>query len=314
MPELVATPHNPVPEGAAAFDVETRDGRSLRVATFPCAGARGTIALFQGRAEFIEKYFETIEDLRRRRFNVVTMDWRGQGGSERELANPFKGHVDDFAHYQRDLEALVETVLRPSWPRPWHALAHSMGGAILLEEAHAGRSAFQRLVVTAPLIDIYGLRFPNATRWLADTLDMIGLGGMFIPGGSGRSIVDEPFASNKLTTDRGRLERNQEIVHKAPLLAIGDPTIGWVNAAFRQMKRFEAPDYMLHSRTPILMLSSGRDEVVATPAIEKFAQRIDLAALINIPGARHEIMMERDELRGQFWRAFDAFIPGEEAS
>ena len=32
--------------------------------------------------------------------------------------------------------------------------------------------------------------------------------------------------------------------------------------------------------------------------------------MIVIPGARHEILMERDAIREQFWAAFDAFIPG----
>ncbi len=310
MLELVATPDNPLPDGAAVLGVRTRDGRQLRVATFACPDARGTVALLQGRAEFIEKYFETIEDLRARGFNVVAMDWRGQGLSERELDNPLKGHVDDFAHYQRDLEALIETVLRPSWPQPWYGLAHSMGAAILLEEAHINRSAFQRLVLSAPMIDFYGLRFPRGSRWLADTLDMLGFGAMLIPGGSLESIVNAPFEENKLTTDPRRLARGQAILRAAPQLGVGDPTVGWVNAAFRQMKRFEAPEYMLRSRTPMLVFTSGRDEIVSTPAIERFTQRVDLATLVPIAGARHEIMMERDDLRAQFWRAFDEFIPG----
>ena len=29
-----------------------------------------------------------------------------------------------------------------------------------------------------------------------------------------------------------------------------------------------------------------------------------------VAGSRHEIMMERDAYRSQFWAAFDAFIPG----
>ena len=315
MLELVATPDNPIPDGAEVIGLRTSDGRLLRVATFACpVEAIGTVALFQGRAEFIEKYFETIQDLRERGFNVVALDWRGQGGSERELANPHKGHVDDFAHYQRDLEALVDKVLSPSWKRPWFALAHSMGAAILLEESHFGRSTFQRLVLTAPMIDIYGLRFPRATRMLADTLDMLGLGGVFIPGGRATSIMDEPFDHNRLTTDPRRLARNAGVLAAAPQLGVGDPTIGWVNAAFRQMKRFEALDYMLRARTPTLTVTSGRDEIVSTRAIENFAARVDLAMLINIPGAKHEITQERDELRDQFWRAFDAFIPGEAVS
>ncbi|MCX7899224.1 MAG: alpha/beta hydrolase [Methylocystis sp.] len=310
MLELISTPDNPIPSGASVLGVRTRDGLMLRVAAFPCENAHGTIALLQGRAEFIEKYFETVEDLRRRGFHVVAMDWRGQGLSERELDEPRKGHVDDFAHYQRDLEALVETVLRPSWPQPWYALAHSMGAAILLEDAHDGQSAFQRLVLTAPMIDIHGVRFPRGARWLADTLDMIGLGAMLIPGGRLGSIVNEPFADNLLTSDPQRLARNQAILRAAPQLGIGDPTVGWVNAAFRQLQRFEAPEYMLRARTPMLVFSCGRDEIVSTPAIERFMQRVDLSTLINVPGARHELLMERDELRDVFWRAFDEFIRG----
>jgi lysophospholipase len=29
-----------------------------------------------------------------------------------------------------------------------------------------------------------------------------------------------------------------------------------------------------------------------------------------IPGAQHELLMEQDVYRQQFWAAFDAFVPG----
>ena len=38
--------------------------------------------------------------------------------------------------------------------------------------------------------------------------------------------------------------------------------------------------------------------------------RLKAGRVIVIPGARHEILMERDVLREQFWAAFDAFVPG----
>ena len=311
MPELVATPGNPVPEGASVVALRTRDGRKLRAATFPCpGGARGTIALFQGHNEFIEKYFETIVDLHRRGFDVVTLDWVGQGASERELDDPRKGHIDDFSQYQRDLETFIADVLNPR-PQPWHALAHSMGGAILLDAAHSTRLPFQRLALAAPMIDIANLRFPHGARWLADTLDMIGLGGRYIPFGRRASFLEGAFEGNKLTTDPDRFARNAAILAKAPELAIGDPTIGWVNAAFRLMKRFESPDYARNIRTPILMFACGRESIVSNAAIERFALHLNNGALVTIAGAKHELLMERDELRGQFWRAFDAFIPGE---
>ncbi|PWB83281.1 MAG: alpha/beta hydrolase [Methylocystaceae bacterium] len=310
--ELVATPDNPIPPAGSAAAIRTSDGRVLRAASFAPGGApRGTIAVFQGRAEFIEKYFETIAELLARDFHVVTLDWRGQGGSERELANARKGHVDDFALYQRDLDAFLHRLVERLCPQPWFALAHSMGAAILLERAHSGRSPFQRLVLTAPMIDVEGLRFPKGARALADTLDMFGLGAMFIPGGDGGSLVEENFAGNKLTSDAARLARNADVLRTAPQLAVGDPTIGWVNAAFRQMTLFAAPEYAREIHTPTLVFTCGRDRLVSSRAIERFAQRLPVASLVEIPGARHEVLMERDELREQFWAAFDAFVPGE---
>ena len=144
MLDLVATPRNPIPPGARVYALNAVDNVSLRMARFSPPGApRATVALFQGRAEFIEKYFETIDDLLARGFEVVTLDWRGQGGSERELANPRKGHVDDFAQYQRDLSVFLAQMTLLACPKPWFALAHSMGGAILLEYAHGGGDPFR---------------------------------------------------------------------------------------------------------------------------------------------------------------------------
>jgi lysophospholipase len=313
--ELIATAENPIPPGATVAVVRTVDDRKLRIARFPALAERprGTIGLFQGRAEFIEKYFETINGLRSRDFEVVTLDWRGQGGSERELANPRKGHIDDFIHYQRDLDAFIATMTSFSCPQPWFGVAHSMGGAILLEATHSGRCPFQRLVLSAPMIDIARLTFPQGARLLADTLDMIGLGAMFIPGGGGASLCEMPFEGNRLTSDRARFERNAGVLRAAPHIGIGDPTIGWVNAAFRQMARFMSPEFSRRSRSPALLLGCGRDEIVSTPAAELFARRFDLATLAIVPGARHELLMERDELREQFWVAFDAFILAAEA-
>src|SRR5436309_13416036 len=95
---LVSIPANPVPDGAVSGILKTPDGVALRFARWaPPPGRRGTVCLFQGRAEFIEKYFETVRDLRSRGFAVATLDWRGQGLSERALRNPLKGDVRNFS-------------------------------------------------------------------------------------------------------------------------------------------------------------------------------------------------------------------------
>ena len=77
---LVSIPANPVPEDVVSGTIKTPDGAELRFARWaPPAGRKGTVCVFTGRSEQIEKYFETVRDLRDRGFAVAMIDWRGQG-------------------------------------------------------------------------------------------------------------------------------------------------------------------------------------------------------------------------------------------
>ncbi len=77
---LVSIPANPVPEGAVSGTIKTPDGAELRFARWaPTTRRKGTVCVFSGRGEYIEKYFETVRDLRDRGFAVAMIDWRGQG-------------------------------------------------------------------------------------------------------------------------------------------------------------------------------------------------------------------------------------------
>jgi lysophospholipase len=310
---LYAIPDNPIPPGAVTTAIMAADGVYLRVARWSAGPAsRGTVVVLPGRAEFIERYFETIAELLARQFDVVAMDWRGQGLSQRQLRDRGKGHVDDFDNYQLDIAALVEQVLEPFCSKPWFALAHSMGAAVLIAQARAGRSPFARIVLTAPMVALSALRLQKASEVLVEALDIIGFGGAYVPGGGPTPVYFRPFSESVLTSDRQRYQRSQDILRAAPDLGIGDPTIGWVNAAFRQMRQFQNLDYPRRIFTPILILAAGADRVVSTPAVESFASRLKAGRFITLPYARHEILMERDVFRAQFWAAFDGFIPGVE--
>ena len=103
--DLVSIPANPVPEDGITGMLKTRDGVNIRFARWhPPPGRKGTVCLFHGRAEFIEKYFETVRELRARGFAVATFDWRGQGMSDRALDDRMKGHVNDFSEYELDVD------------------------------------------------------------------------------------------------------------------------------------------------------------------------------------------------------------------
>lgn len=313
--ELCTMPEIPAPPGAIVSAITTRDNQILRAARWSSGtpGA-GTVVILPGRSEFIEKYFEVIGELLSRNFDVAILDWRGQGFSGRLAANPYKGHVGNFRAYDRDLDALVEQVLKPFCPTPWFTLAHSMGGAIALARAHDGRSPFERMVLTSPMIDIYGLRMKPAKRLLAKILVMLGLGRCFIPGGGPVSIMSMTFEGNILTSDPRRHARAAAWIKAFPALVIGDPTIGWIHAAFRFMRRFENSDYPRRIRVPSLIVAAGTDRLIDTAAVEQFANYLKAGKCITLANARHEILMERDVFRDQFWAAFDAFLPGGKAN
>ena len=76
------------PSKPNSFYVQTNDNKKIRIALWNKESNKGTILLQSGRTEFIEKYYEVIQEFIDRGFCVVAMDWRGQGLSERTSNNP----------------------------------------------------------------------------------------------------------------------------------------------------------------------------------------------------------------------------------
>lgn len=152
----------------------------------------------------------------------------------------------------------------------------------------------------------------GAIAFTARTLSFLGLGSLYMTGGS-RSHEPAPFASNVLTTDHRRYTRNLAIYRARPGLAIGGPTIAWIDAACRAIATVTDPDFIASIRIPALLVQAGADVVVSNPAIEDYARRMRSGSMLAIDGARHEILQEADIYREQLLAAFDAFIPGEGA-
>jgi len=308
---LVSIPANPVPENATAGTIKTPDGAELRFARWaPPAGRKGTVCVFTGRSESIEKYFETVRDLRDRGFAVAIIDWRGQGHSSRRLRDTRKGYVRSFSDYEIDVETFVTQVVLPDCPPPYFALAHSMGGTVLLRLAHSGKRWFDRVVLSAPMIDLPGSRTALPARLLLRAMRIAGQGSRYVPGGNDELSGLASFVNNPLTSDPVRYARNAAILEEDPTLGIASPTVAWADAAFSAMMTFRRISYPSQIRQPILMLAASSDTVVSTAAIEEFAYHLRAGSHLVIAGAKHEILQEQDRYRSQFWAAFDAFVPG----
>lgn len=312
--QLTATPLNPVPDGAELFTVETRDGVPLRAAAWPASGLeRGTVLILQGRAEFIEKYFEVVEELRGRGLSVVTFDWRGQGQSGRRHADPYRGHVRHFSEFRNDLDAVGEALAARrdragTPPGPIHVLAHSMGGCIALTAAAEGWLQADSLVALTPMVGLSLVKHPALARSLARMLNRLGLGERYVPGGRAVSISLLPFPANRLCADQQRYDRNAAVAEALGAGAIGSPTIGWVDAAYEAMRRLGAPGVAERITLPVLAVAAGNDPICSTEAIAALAARLPSGRLLVVPEARHEILHESDSLRSLFWDAFDGFV------
>ena len=63
-------------------------------------------------------------------------------------------------------------------------------------------------------------------------------------------------------------------------------------------------------RQPMLIVAAGRDAIVSNSVIEDFAMHLRSGTHLVVVGSQHELLMEQDRYRTQFWAAFDAFVPG----
>jgi len=309
--KLVSIPANPVPDDAVTGMIKTADGVSLRFARFaPPANRRGTVCILPGRTEWIEKYFETIRELRARGFACAIVDWRGQGLSDRALQDRRKGYVHSFSDYDADLEAFMRQIVLPDCPPPIFAIGHSMGATVLLRAAHRGQRWFDRIVLSTPMIALAGVNSIATAGTIVRVMRLAGLGGKYVPGRF-RGIMDlRPFAGNILTTDPVRYARNRAIIEAEPALGIGGPTVAWCDAAFRAMRALGERNYPARIRQAILIVAASRDAIVSNAAIEDFTASLRAGSHLVVVGAQHEILMEQDRYRAQFWAAFDAFVPG----
>jgi lysophospholipase len=143
---------------------------------------------------------------------------------------------------------------------------------------------------------------------VCETLSFLGLGQIPVGRKADKPMSEASFPNNPLTGDLIRYMRSVDVMRERPDLEIGVPTVRWAASAFGAMAEAARDDFPGRIKVPLLMLAAARDEVVSTPAIEQLGLRLRTGRHVVIAGARHELFMETDTIRGQVFAAFDAFI------
>jgi lysophospholipase len=269
---------------------------------------RGTVVVLGGRAEFAEKYQETIQDLLDRGFDAFSMDWRGQGMSERLLEDATKGYVETYDHYVGDLNLFLEKIVYKMGHPPFIVMAHSMGANIVLQLLNQSPRHIERAVLLAPMVDIRTDPFPYTfARWCSQLSVKMGMGEAKIPVLQRYDTYHRPFRSNWLTHDSVRFNHVRNLLKQNSQLVVSTITFGWLAATYAAIDRVHQPDFLKSIATPMLLVVAGQDRVVSNSAVRYIDRVLPSSRIVTISGAYHEILQEQDLLRNQFWQEFDQF-------
>ena len=298
------------PDSAQACYLQAEDGVQLRL-TRLATGGRGTILLFPGRAEVAEKYGRTARALTDHGFGVLTIDWRGQGLSDRLTPDPLLGHVANFADYQRDVASMLDAADALDLPRPHLLLAHSMGACIALRALIEGME-MRAVAFSAPL---WGLPLQGpmrlAVRALASGRRILRRAPRAVPAAEERfRLAIMHFDDNELTSDRTAFEHMRQQVRAHPELQLGRPSLNWLAAALHETRRLAAlpaPDIPAYAGV------GSREKVVDPGAITARMESWPNGRIEVFAGGEHELMMEAPEIRDRYIAAvvqhFEANLP-----
>ncbi|MBB4657584.1 alpha/beta hydrolase [Parvularcula dongshanensis] len=307
---LIRIEEAPQPDGAQAAYVEAEDGARLRVVHYPLPRGRrrrGAVLLMPGWSEFAEKYAEVAGELHERGFAVLVCDPRGQGYSQRLQDGDMRGHVTDFRVFVSDLTACFEA-LKAREAGPYVLMAHSMGGLIALEWLVEGQGqGLAGAALSAPFTNLFSGRLKTAaTRAILRAGIAIGKGRSSVPGAREQSAR---FEGNVLTQDERRHRRFRKLLEAAPDAAAGPPKFDWLAAALAANERIAAPGALDRLPFKVLLVSASRDETVDASHHHALAAAYpEKIKLVSVEGARHELLMELDRYRDQFWAAFDGYV------
>lgn len=276
-------------------------GWPMRVAIW-ADGARGTLLFLNGRGDFIEKYAEALWHFRDRGWAVIAPDWRGQGGSGRLGRTPRHGHTADFAPWLADLRGIIGGL--GALPKPHVAVAHSMGGHILVRALAEGEQRLDRVVLTAPML---GIAAP-VPAWLAAAIARAMPGPAFLPGeGRTRTAEAEARRAAILTSDVARGTDEGWWLARHPALGLGGPSWGWLAAAYASIATLARPGALEAVATPLIALLAADERVVSNAAAIRAVARMPGGAYRIVAG-RHELLREADPARTAALAAIDRFM------
>ncbi|MDE7312303.1 MAG: alpha/beta hydrolase [Eubacterium sp.] len=282
------------------------DGTQVFYCMYVRAHAKGSIVISHGFSEFEEKYHEVIYYFLQAGYSVFFLEHRGHGRSQRTLSNMEKVYVESFAQYVRDLRIFIKKIVKP-FQNEMILFAHSMGGAIGALYLERYSHDFKKAVLSAPMIqmNVSGLPYPAAMA-IARICARCGFGKAYAAGQHGFSKKPNFERSSCLSMERYLYAHRMRLWKKR--CRTSGATYAWVRAAANAAVSLQAEQNIKKIRIPVLLCAAGRDHMVDTDAICKFAGKLKNARLVWFSDAKHEIFNGKEPARLQFFEEIFSFL------
>lgn len=283
---------------------ESNDKLKIRYGCFGKKDHEKILLLFPGRAECFEKYHDIIDYFIEKKYMVLSMDWRGQGGSQRELDDHDKGFVRSFSDYQKDLNKFLNDIVHSySNEKEVYGIAHSMGGHNLMRYTIENKdSIIKKLVLVAPMLGIYTDPIPGfITKLVAEAGVKLGFGSNYLPGKGPYKRIE--FEGNVLTSNFEKFSENLNFLDGNRELALGGPTYSWLYQAFLSMDFIKKNIFHAgKGNTNMKIIYGSEDKVILNNEIKNAGNYLSHGAM-EIKGAKHEIMVETKDKKDKFLNA-----------
>ena len=294
------------PTKAAAYWIETIDKVKIRAAHWPSNNSKGTIFLLPGRTEYIEKYGGIAANFSKLGYNLLVVDWRGQGLADRLSSDRNLGHVDHFSDYQKDIDGLISLAKFLSLPKPWFIIAHSMGGCIALRTLLT-RTYFKAVTFSGPMWGIkIAIPLQTFTKYFAKASTVLGISHLYAPTTSRHCYcVVGLFKNNSLTNCKASWLHMQNQLLEKPSLQLGGPSMKWLDTAFQEMDQLFRE---VSPKTKCLCFMGEKETVVSQSRIRHRMKNWPDGELVTLHKGKHEVLMEDTTIVMQVIQRIDRFF------
>jgi lysophospholipase len=270
-------------------------GLKIRTVAFEKKDSSGALVILPGKSETYLKYAEFFYDLQELPLSLYALDLRGMGFSERMLPDRLKMHVQSFDHYIEDARTFVEDVVKARGHDHLFIFGHSTGALIAALYLENYPEIFRAGILCSPLFYLNVGPIPGfALRALTRLLDRPGRREEYGPGQ--RDIKRPDFQNNKISHSYARWSLwEQEIIPDIEAVQFGGVTNHWLRESLVAGHR--AVQGAGKINVPLLLLQAGQDSIVGLGAQDRFCRRAPRCAKVRIREAKHEILIEREDIR-----------------